>query len=139
MAELKEVKIFADGGSRGNPGPAACAAIIKDAHGRVLKKASRFLGEATNNQAEYQGVLLGLAEAKKIKAQTVDFFLDSELIVNQLAQNFKVKNLSLQSLFVKIWNLGLAFKKIRYQHITRELNREADRLVNLELDRNLKG
>lgn len=133
------MKIFTDGGARGNPGPAACAAIIKDGYGRVLKKAARFLGHCTNNQAEYQGVLLGLEEARKLKIQTVDFFLDSELVVNQLSRNFKVKDLSLQSLFVKIWNLSLSFKKIRYQHITRELNREADRLVNLELDRNLKG
>ncbi|OGY88866.1 MAG: hypothetical protein A2927_02615 [Candidatus Komeilibacteria bacterium RIFCSPLOWO2_01_FULL_45_10] len=132
---IERVKIYTDGGARGNPGPAACGAVIKNPAGRVLKKVSRFLGHATNNQAEYEGVLLGLKAAKELPALTVDFFLDSELIANQLSRNFKVKDLALQSLFVKIWNLSLGFKKIKYHHIPREENKEADWLVNQELDR----
>lgn len=135
---IERVKIYTDGGARGNPGPAACGAVIKNPAGRVLKKVSRFLGHATNNQAEYEAVLLGLKAAKELSAQTVDFFLDSELIANQLSRNFKVKDLNLQSLFVKIWNLSLGFKKISYHHIPREENKEADRLVNEELDKHLK-
>ena len=80
-------------------------------------------------------MLLGLKAAKELPALTVDFFLDSELIANQLSRNFKVKDLALQSLFVKIWNLSLGFKKIKYHHIPREENKEADWLVNQELDR----
>src|SRR3989344_2827458 len=132
---IERVKIYTDGGARGNPGPAACGAVIKNPAGRVLKKVSRFLGHATNNQAEYEAVLLGLKAARELNVQTVDFFLDSELIANQLSRNFKVKDLALQSLFVKIWNLSLCFKKIKYHHIPREENKEADWLVNQELDR----
>ena len=129
----KKVKIFSDGGARGNPGPAACGVVIKDEAGLIVER-SKYLGEATNNQAEYQGVILGLAEALKLKAEEVDFYLDSELAVNQLNRNYKVKNLELQSLFVKIWNLSQKFRKVSFRHVPREQNRAADRLVNKELD-----
>jgi len=129
----KKVKIFSDGGARGNPGPSACGVVIKDETGLIVER-SRYLGEATNNQAEYQGVILGLDEALKLKAEEVDFYLDSELAVNQLNRNYKVKNLELQNLFIKIWNLSQKFKKVSFRHIPREQNRAADRLVNKELD-----
>ena len=132
----EKIKIYADGGARGNPGPAACGAVIKDLKGQIISKHSRFLGQTTNNQAEYSGVILGLEEAKKLKAREIDFYLDSELVVNQLSQNFKVKNLSIQSAFVKVWNLSVNFKKVKYHHIPREENKEADQLVNLEIDKN---
>jgi ribonuclease HI len=130
-----KVIIFSDGGARGNPGPAACGVVIKNQQGQTISKHSKFLGETTNNQAEYAGVLLGLEAAKKIGAQEVIFYLDSELVVNQLSRNFKVKDLAIQSAFVKIWNLGIGFKKIKYHHIPREENKEADRLVNEALDK----
>ena len=133
--KYEKLRIFADGGARGNPGPAACGVIIKDTDGKIISKHSNYLGEATNNQAEYSGILLGLTEAKKISKGEVNFYLDSELAVNQLSQNFKVKNLQIQSLFVKIWNLSVSFKKVSYHHISRDMNKEADRLVNQELDK----
>ncbi len=135
MEKYKKVLIYSDGGARGNPGPAACGAVIKDESGQVISEHSKYLGEATNNQAEYQGALLGLEEAIRLGAEEVVFYLDSELIVNQLGGNFKVKNLELQSLFVKIWNLAQKIKKVEYNHISREMNKAADRLVNLELDK----
>ncbi|HLC64174.1 MAG TPA: ribonuclease HI family protein [Patescibacteria group bacterium] len=133
MAE--KLKIFSDGGARGNPGPAACGVVIKDEAGRLISEHSKYLGKATNNQAEYQGVILGLAEASKLRAKEVIFYLDSQLVVNQLNQDYKVKNLEIQSLFVRIWNLSQQFKKVTYKHVSRELNKAADRLVNQELDR----
>lgn len=132
-----KIKIYSDGGARGNPGPAACAIVIKDETGRIISKHSGYLGSTTNNQAEYSGVLLGLTEAKKLGAAEVNFYLDSELVVNQLSGNFKVKNLDIQTIFVKIWNLSVGFKKVKYHYIPREENRAADRLVNEELDKHV--
>ena len=126
--------IYTDGGARGNPGPAACAAVIKDSSGRIIVKGSKYLGETTNNQAEYQGVILALEKAGELKAQEIIFYLDSELVVNQLSRLYKVKDLGLQSLFVKIWNLSSQFKNISYHHVPREENKEADLLVNRQLD-----
>jgi len=130
--------IYSDGGSRGNPGPAACAVIIKDETGKIVGQHSRYLGPTTNNQAEYNGVLLGMEEAKKLGVQEISFYLDSELVVNQLSRNFKVKDLAIQTIFVKIWNISVGFKKIVYRHIPREENKQADRLVNEELDKHFK-
>ena len=131
---MKRFIIHTDGGARGNPGPAGIGVLIEDEEGNTVLEHSRYLGEATNNQAEYQGVILGLDEALKLKAEEVDFYLDSELAVNQLNRNYKVKNLELQNLFIKIWNLSQKFKKVSFRHIPREQNRAADRLVNKELD-----
>ena len=90
----------------------------------------------TNNQAEYRAVLAAIKKAKSLGADELEFYLDSELVVNQLGGNFKIKNKELSSLFVQIYNETLNFKKISFQHISRELNKEADRLVNLALDEN---
>jgi len=133
--QYDKIKIYSDGGARGNPGPAACGVVIKDFSNNIISQHARYLGKTTNNQAEYGGVLLGLEEAKKLGAKEINFFLDSELVVNQLSQKFKVKNLEIQTMFVKIWNLGVNFDKIKYQHIPREENKAADRLVNEELDK----
>ncbi|MBT3689860.1 ribonuclease HI family protein [bacterium] len=132
----QKIIIYADGGSRGNPGPSACGVVLKDATGKVISNHSKYLGEATNNQAEYNGVILGLTEALKITNGEIDFYLDSLLAVNQLNQTFKVKNAGIQTLFVKAWNLSVKFKKVKFFHIPREQNKEADKLVNIELDNN---
>ena len=132
----QKIIIYADGGSRGNPGPSACGVVLKDATGMVISNHSKYLGEATNNQAEYNGGILGLTEALKITNGEIDFYLDSLLAVNQLNQTFKVKNAGIQTLFVKAWNLSVKFKKVKFFHIPREQNKEADKLVNIELDNN---
>lgn len=133
---IQKLKIFTDGGARGNPGPAACGAIIKDEYDRVIGKFSKYLGGRTNNQAEYEGVLLALTEARKFGQVEIAFYLDSLLVVNQLKGSYKVKEPELQKLFVKIWNLSQKFKKITYTHVPRAMNAMADRLVNEELDKN---
>lgn len=126
--------IYTDGGARGNPGPAAIGLVIY-LNKKLVKKYSKFIGEATNNQAEYQAVIYGLEQARRIKAEEIDFYLDSELLVEQLNRRSKIKNLELGRLFVKIWNLTQSFKKVNFHYIPREKNKEADALVNLALDK----
>jgi len=131
--------IYTDGGARGNPGPAGIGVIAYDEDGReVVFTLSEYIGETTNNQAEYRAVVAAIDKAKKIGAREIDFYLDSELVVKQLNREYKVKESSLQPLFVKIYNAVLFFKKVTFTHIRREKNKEADRLVNEALDRKLK-
>lgn len=137
MSKYKKLKIYCDGGSRGNPGKAAIGVVIKDIEGNIVKTYSEYLGNnMTNNQAEYNAVVFALKKAKLFGAKggEIEFYLDSELAVNQLGQKFKIKDKELGSLFVKVWNLTLDFKKIDYYHIPREENKQADRLVNEALD-----
>lgn len=131
--------IYTDGGARGNPGPAGIGVVIWDRdHLRVVDKISRFIGHATNNQAEYHALLAGLQRAKELQALEIDFYLDSELLVKQLRQEYRVKDQELASLFTKAWNLAQNFKKINYYHVPREKNKEADKLVNLAIDAAIK-
>ncbi|MEK9130434.1 MAG: ribonuclease HI family protein [Patescibacteria group bacterium] len=127
-----QCKIFTDGGARGNPGPGGIGVVIK--YDNKVLEFSEYIGHSTNNQAEYLAVILALKEAKKIDVKEIDFYLDSELVVNQLNRKYKVKNQELSILFIKVWNLSLEFKKITFTHIPREQNKEADRLANLAMD-----
>jgi len=127
--------IFTDGGARGNPGPGGAGAVIKNEKGETVKTISKFLGHSTNNQAEYQAMILALEEAKKLGGEELNCYSDSELMVNQLNRVYKVKDKDLAPLFLKVWNLSLNFNKIKYHHVFRENNKEADRLMNEALDR----
>jgi len=129
--------IYTDGGARNNPGPAGIGAVLMDEQRRVVCKISKYIGEATNNQAEYQAVIAALAKAKELGVKEVDLFLDSQLVVMQLKGEYRVKDKDLAPLFVKVYNLSLGFKKITYTHIRRELNKQADKLVNLAVDKAL--
>ena len=129
-------KLFTDGGARGNPGPAAVGGVLYDGD-KEIDNLSECIGEATNNQAEYKAIIAGLEMAVKNKITELDCFLDSELVVEQLNRKYKVKDKDLAKLFVKVWNLGLKFKKISFQHIRREKNKAADALVNKALDKNI--
>ncbi|OGL73615.1 hypothetical protein A3D72_00095 [Candidatus Uhrbacteria bacterium RIFCSPHIGHO2_02_FULL_57_19] len=134
----KKIIIFTDGGARGNPGPAGLGVYIEDAEtGKVLKRHSRFLGQTTNNQAEWRAVVDALEHAKELGAEEVELRSDSELVIKQLNREYKVKNKDLQPHFVRAWNLSLDFKKVTYRHVPRERNKEADRLVNEAIDRHL--
>ncbi len=132
---LKKIKIFTDGGARGNPGPAAIGIVITDDKGKILAKQSEFIGRATNNQAEYNALIKGLELAKELKPDEVICYLDSELVVKQMRQEYKVKDKDLQPLFIKAWNAAMILKKVKFQHITRDLNKKADKLLNEELDK----
>ncbi len=125
--------IYTDGAARGNPGPAGIGiVIIKD--GKVIKRYGKYIGKATNNQAEYQAVIFGLEKAKALKAKKVDFYLDSELVTEQLNRKYKIKDKDLASLFIKVWNLSLDFKEINFYRVSREKNKEADKLANQAID-----
>jgi len=132
---MNKLIIYTDGGARGNPGPAGAGVVIYDENKKIITREKKYLGDnKTNNQAEYSAVILALEKAKELKAGEIEMYLDSELVVKQLSQKYKIKDKNLGSLFVKIWNLSQNFKKIDYHHIPREENREADRLVNKAID-----
>ncbi len=130
----KTVHIYTDGGSRGNPGPAAIGLVIKDAQGTLLRSYGEYIGETTNNQAEYRALLKALELAVEMGAQEAECFMDSELLCKQMRREYKVKDPGLQKLFIQVWNLAMKFKKITYSHIRREFNTEADAVLNEVLD-----
>jgi len=131
----KKLIIYTDGGARGNPGPAGIGAALKDVAGKVVATVSEYIGEATNNQAEYKAVIAALKKAKQLGAEELDFNLDSELVVKQLNYEYKVKDKDLAPLFVQIHNLRIGFRKVSFKHIPREMNEEADGLANKAMDK----
>ncbi len=130
--------IHCDGGSRGNPGPAAYGAIIEDTKGRRVATLSQFLGNKTNNAAEYQGLLASLRKAAELGIKKVNVRMDSELIVRQLNGRYRVKNANLKPLYAECMDVLRRFDTWTVDHVRREKNVEADRLVNEALDRHGK-
>ena len=126
----KKLIINTDGGARGNPGPSGIGAVLKTPDGKIVAEISKYIGQGTNNQAEYIALIFALEKAKQLKAEELVVYMDSELAVKQLNQEYKVKNKDLAILFVKVHNLSLNFKKVTYVHVPREMNKSADRLVN---------
>ncbi|MDB5164360.1 MAG: Ribonuclease, partial [Candidatus Saccharibacteria bacterium] len=124
---LDELKLYTDGGSRGNPGPSASGFAILDMDDNVVKKDGVYLGTTTNNQAEYHALKIGLEEAKRMQAKTVHVFMDSMLVVNQMKGIFKVKNRDLLPVHLAIKSIAGTFPSIDYTHVPRELNKLADR------------
>jgi len=134
---MEKIIIYTDGGSRGNPGPAAIGVVICNNKDQPVKKYSHYLGDdLTNNQAEYGAVIFGLKKIKlifgkkKSKDLEIEVRSDSEFLVNQLNGEYKILDSKIQPLFIEIWNLKLDFKKIKFIHIPREKNKEADFLAN---------
>ena len=135
--EKNELNIHCDGGSRGNPGPAAVGVVIKNQDNQVLFEISKTIGESTNNVAEYRGVIeaLKLLKNKQVKTQRINFFLDSQVVANQLAGIFKIKELHLKKLYLVAQNLIQELKiPVTYIIIKREFNQRADFLVNQDVD-----
>ena len=128
------LKIYTDGGSRGNPGNAAIGVVIKDKYGKIISEVSEAIGKATNNFAEYSAFVRGLEEALKLKADHVEIFMDSELVVKQINREYKVRDSNLAKIFIKAWNLLSKFKSFKVSYIPREKNKKADTLVNIALD-----
>jgi len=134
----KIVKIFTDGAARGNPGPSGIGVVIETAG--TKKTYREFIGYATNNEAEYKALLFALQKVKllfgktKIKSLSVECFLDSELVVKQMNHSYKINEENIQKFFLQIWNLSVDFGEVKYVHIPRGKNTEADRLANLALD-----
>lgn len=138
--EGQKVVIFTDGGSRGNPGPAAIGVVFADGSGRPFKRYAKAIGVRTNNEAEYEAVLFALAKAKalfgkaRVKAMDIEVKMDSELVARQLGAEYKIEEERLWPYFMKIWNARLDFGRLSFHHVPREQNREADRLANQALD-----
>lgn len=138
-AVAKVAVIFADGGSRGNPGPSGSGAVIKanDENGEILANLSKYVGITTNNVAEYTGLLIGLTKAVEMGVAEVEVRMDSELIVKQMKGIYRVKNEKLIPLFQEAVKLSRQFKRFNIEHVRREYNKEADRLANEAMDRGL--
>jgi ribonuclease HI len=130
--------IYADGASRGNPGPAAIGAVIRDEHQKILASISRYIGETTNNQAEYRAVIAALKEAAKYDAERVKLCIDSELVAKQLSGSYKVKNLFLFPLYREALDLCHKFTGLSIVHVGHDGNHEAHLLAQAALD-NLAG
>ena len=131
--KVERVIIHTDGASRGNPGPAAIGATIKDEKGRLITRISRRIGTATNNQAEYRAVIAALKEAIRLGVKIVDIKLDSELVVRQLSGQYRVKNPVLKQLFKEVKQLAERLEMLTITHVPRNQNTEADHLANLAL------
>ncbi|MEK7203588.1 MAG: ribonuclease HI family protein [Patescibacteria group bacterium] len=141
MSNLKYT-IYTDGGARGNPGPAAIGVVIKGP--AEIKKYGEYIGEATNNEAEYRAVIFALKKLKQLIGKEkskneaeVEVHADSELLSSQLNGEYKIKEKKLQQLFLEVWNLKQDFESVVFKYIPREDNRGADKLVNQTLDKEL--
>lgn len=133
---MKKIIIYTDGGSRGNPGPAAIGVVFCNQKKQIIKKYSQYLGKATNNVAEYQAVIFALKKFKALfgkklaKKTEIELKSDSELLIKQLNGEYKILDEKIQPLFLKAWNLRLDFKKVKFKLIPRKRNKTADSLVN---------
>ena len=132
---MNKLTIYTDGGARGNPGPAAIGVVIYGPGENPIKQRGKYIGNATNNQAEYKALIEGLAEAHLQGASEVACFLDSELVVRQLNGQYKVKEPELQNLITEVFRLSNKFIKVKFEHVGREKNKLADKLVNEALDK----
>ena len=134
IADLKEVKIYADGGSRGNPGPSASGYVLMTMKDAVIFQGGLYLGITTNNQAEYNALRLGLEEAAKRGSEIIHAFMDSQLVINQMNGSYRVKHKELIPIYQAIKALEHHFQQITYTHVPREQNKLADAMVNEVLD-----
>ncbi len=132
--EAPQATMFADGGSRGNPGPAASGAVIIAPDGRVLREVGRYLGVATSNVAEWTALLSGLEAATELAIRRLAIRLDSELVVKQLKGEYRVKHPDLQPLHQRAKSLLRHFDSVDVRHVPRKQNKLADSLVNRVLD-----
>ena len=138
---MKKIIIYTDGGSRGNPGPAAIGVVFCNEKSQSIKQYSEYLGERfTNNEAEYKAVIFALKKFKALfgkklaKNSEIQIKSDSELLVKQLNSQYKILDSKIQLLFLEVWNLKFDFKRVKFKSISRDKNKEADRLANEALD-----
>jgi|SRR3989338_3424553 len=140
MEKNQKIITYTDGGSRGNPGEAALGVVICDEKGNIIKEYGERLGIKTNNEAEYAAIVSALRKIKalfgkeKTKKIEVEMRMDSELAMKQLSGQYKIESEKIIPLFVAVWNLRLDFAKVSFNHVPREKNKEADKMVNEALD-----
>jgi len=138
---MNKLIIYTDGGSRGNPGPSAIGAVIKDENEITIKTYGEKIGHGTNNEAEYKAIIFALKKTKhllgkqKAKQTEIHMKMDSELAFRQLTGVYKLKDEKIQKFFIEIHNLKTDFKKVTFEHIRREYNKEADAALNEALDK----
>jgi ribonuclease HI len=130
----KVLRLFTDGAARGNPGPAGLGVVLEDDQGMRLWGGHRYIGTATNNQAEYMALIGGLEEASRWKPDRLEVYMDSQLVVEQLAGRYRVKNGDLRPLHARALQLLGGFREAAVQHVPREKNRGADALANRAID-----
>ena len=133
-AALKKAKVFIDGASRGNPGPAAIGVVFQDLEGKVVKELAIKIGDTTNNVAEYMALVFALQEGLMMRVGEIHIFTDSELLARQFSGEYKVKDPGLHRLALQVKHLTSGFDKISVRHIPREENKLADRQANKALD-----
>lgn len=131
---MTKYTIYTDGGARGNPGPAATGVVIKNEKNETVASYGEFLGDQTNNYAEYMAIISGLKKTLSLGATEVECVADSKLVVEQMNRRWKVKEPTLQKLFIEAYNTAAKLKKVSYRHVLREKNKEADAEVNKILD-----
>ena len=137
---ITEIQLYADGGSRGNPGPSASGYVLLDMDGQVVFRRGEYLGVTTNNQAEYQALKLGLERAlRDFQVRDIHVYMDSMLVVNQMKNIFKIKNRDLWPIHNACAELTGKFRKATFDHVPRELNKLADAEVNKALDEAMEG
>ncbi len=125
--------IYTDGGARNNPGPAGIGVVLYDENKKIIETYKEYIGEATNNQAEYRALVKALQLAERHSPEKIECFLDSELVVKQLNKEYKVKDPGLRDLCNQVLDLAM-FKNISFHHVRREQNKLADKLVNEAID-----
>ena len=135
---MKTLRLYTDGASRGNPGPAALGVVIEDDQGMRLRGLHRYLGIMTNNVAEYYALIEGLKAVEPWKPDRLEVYLDSKLVVEQVKGNYRVKSPELQALIRQVMDLKGRFVEIEFKHVEREKNRGADALANMALDAKVK-
>src|SRR2546423_113784 len=135
---LKALRLRVDGGARGNPGPAALGVVIEDDQGMRLRTFHRYLGTATNNQAEYLALIDGLRAVEAWKPDRLEVYLDSKLVVEQMSGQFKIKKPELQDLAKEAHSLLSRFPQVEFKHVERDKNRGADALANRAIDDHVK-
>jgi ribonuclease HI len=126
--------LYADGASRGNPGPAGAGAVLIDEHGRIIAELTKYLGTTTNNVAEYNGVIIGLEEAQRRGIDDLDVRMDSKLVVEQMRGVWKIKHPNLKPLALRAGALFATFPRRAISHVPREQNGIADALSNRAID-----
>lgn len=131
--------IYIDGAARGNPGPAGIGIVITDEKGKIIHTISKYLGQTTNNIAEYTALIFGMEEARNRKAKDIIINTDSQLLARQLGGEYKVKSSALKDLYNKVNTMLKSFDEVRVNQIGREQNKHADKLAKGAIDNSVKA
>ncbi len=133
---MEKIIVYTDGGARGNPGPAGIGVSIQDANGTEIGHISKYIGETTNNQAEYEALYQALVKVKEmgLSGNAVEVRMDSELVVRQLEGVYKVKDPGLKEQFARVAGVRVEYADLKFTHVRREQNSRADQLVNEAID-----